>query len=553
MPMSLASTAPAPAPPRDTVSSSRRREPPIRSQRRRKRLVVLLLVIGASGGLVGWLATRARDTSPRDDLETEIVHYGDLPRQIETRGELEPSQSTDLFCRVKALAGNSFSSTIKWVAEPGASVRRGDLVVQLDDSQFQEDLAQRRVPLEQARADWLLAIENLKIVASQNAGDIASAEAAVQLAELDLKKCVEADQHAARVDLRGRVKLAEANLESAREHLAYTERMKRRGFASDAQVRAERNRTATMELGLDSLHDQVGRMDAYDQPLELATLRGKLAEARRAAHLAKEHAVSKEIQANTDRLSKQRIYQRRLTRYHEIEAEAVKCRIVAPHDGMVIYSMSEQTRSGWGGYQALVAPGEQVREGQKLIRIAQLRRMLVHTYVHEALVGHVHGEGDVPSRSQLQKAFVRLDAYPERVFRGHVQTVGSVPYFLSGRADGTVSFRTIVAIDEPVEGLRPDMSAQVTIVLDEDAPSKVLTVPVEAILPGLGNHRKLYVLKEEGPEEREVVVGFSNDEEAQILSGLQEGEEVVVNPEELNGERGVRSGGGAKHRRTRRR
>jgi len=78
-------------------------------------------------------------------------------------------------------------------------------------------------------------------------------------------------------------------------------------------------------------------------------------------------------------------------------------------------------------------------------------------------------------------------------------------------------------------------------------------VPVDAILPGLGNHRKLYVLKEEGPEEREVVVGFSNDEEAQILSGLQEGEEVVVNPEELTEQRGVRSGGATKHRRTRRR
>src|SRR5262249_18836911 len=180
------------------------------------------------------------------------------------------------FCRVKALAGNSFSSTIKWVAEPGASVRRGELVVQLDDSQFQEDLAQRRVPLEQARADWLLAIENLKIVASQNAGDPASAEAAVRLAELDLKKCVEADQQAARVDLRGRVKLAEANLESAREHLAYTERMKRRGFASDAQVRAERSRAATMELGLDSLNDQVARPDAYDQPLQLGPPPGQL-------------------------------------------------------------------------------------------------------------------------------------------------------------------------------------------------------------------------------------------------------------------------------------
>jgi len=546
--MSPASITPAAVP----RSEGRIRRPRAKS-RQRRRLAALALAAALACTTVAWLAARHRDSDLHGDLETEVVHYGELPREIETRGDLEPCEATDLFCRVKALAGSTFSSTLKSVAEQGAWVQRGDVVVRLDDARFQEDLAQRRVPLEQARADWLLAIENAKIVTSQNAGDIASAETALQLAELDLKKCVEADQELERTDLAGRLKTVEAGLLGAREHLAYTERMRRRGFASDAQARVERNRVASMELTFDGLRDQVARMDAFDHPLELATLRGKVADARRAVYLAREHGKSKEIQADIDRLSKQRIYQRRLTRFHEIEAEAAKCRIVAPHDGLVIYCMSEQARSGWGGYQAVVAPGEQVREGQKLIRIAQLRRMVVQTYVHEALVGHVHGEGDVPSRSQFQKAFVRLDACPERVYRGHVQTVGNVPFFLSGRSDGTVSFRTLVAIDEPVEGLRPDMSAQVTILLEEESPGKVLTVPVDAILPGLGNHRKLYVLKEEGPEEREVVVGYSNDEEAQILSGLQEGEEVVLNPEELNEERGVRSSGAAKHRRTRRR
>src|SRR5262249_29621197 len=162
---------------------------------------------------------------------------------------------------------------------------------------------------------------------------------------------------------------------------AFTERMRRRGFASETQARAERARTANMELGVDALQDQIARLNRYDQPLELATLRAKLAEARRAVHLAEERGKSKEIQANTDCLIKQRIYQRRLNRYHEIEAEAAKCRIVAPHDGMIIHTMSEQAKSGWGGYQAVVAPGEQVREGQKLVRVAQLRRMVVYTYV----------------------------------------------------------------------------------------------------------------------------------------------------------------------------
>src|SRR5262249_42991128 len=179
--------------------------------------------------------------------------------------------------------------------------------------------------------------------------------------------------------------------------------------------------------------------------------------------------------------------------YREIEAEAAKCRIVAPHDGLVVYTMSEQTRSGSGGFQPIIATGEQVREGQKLVRVIQLQRMVVSTWVHEALIGHVHGEDEVASRSQLQKALIRIDAMPDRVLHGHVKLVGAVPWLINGTMDGTKAFRTTIAIDEPVEGLRPDMSARVTILM-EDAPHDVLTVPVDAILPGFGSHRKLYAL-----------------------------------------------------------
>jgi multidrug efflux pump subunit AcrA (membrane-fusion protein) len=541
----MASDPPASAPPPRGRTVSRKRS--------RYRGRVLLLAVLVLSGVAGWLVLRHRDSGPRTHLETEVVAYGDLPREIVTRGELEPSETTDLFCRVKALTGNTFATTIKWVAEQGAWVKRGDLVVLLDDAQFQEDLAQRRVPLEQARSDWLLAVENHKIVVSQNASDIASAQSALRLAELDLKKYVEADHELLRIDLTGRLKMAEADVLAAREHLAFTERMNRKGFASEAQARAERNRAASMQLNVEALRDQLTVLDRYGHPSTLADLQGKVALARHALQLAKEQARSKEAQADIDRLSKQRVYQKLLTRYHEIEAEVAKCRIVAPHEGMVIYHMSEQTRMGSGGYQAIVAEGEQVREGQKLLRIAQLKHLVVRTYVHEALIGHVHGEDEVASREQLQKAEIRLEALPDRVFRGHVVRVGTVPYLINGRMDGTLAFQTLIAIDEPVDGLHPDMSARITIFQDDASPRNVLTVPVDAILPGVGNHRKLYVMKDEGPEEREVVVGFSNDDVAQIVSGLEEGEEVVVHPEELGEERGLHIGGATKHRRAHRR
>jgi multidrug efflux pump subunit AcrA (membrane-fusion protein) len=525
-------------------------EPAPKSRRRKRRAIVLLLA-AAVLGLGGWLATRNRDANPYSDLETEVVQYGDLPMEIDARGDVEPSETTDLLCHVKALAGSPFATTIKTVVGQGQWVKRGDVVVQLDDAPYQEDLAERRVPLEQARSEWLLAVENQKIVAIQNESDIRCAEDACRLAELDLRKYVEADHEQTRHDLISRLKLVETDLLTAREHLAFTERMRRRGFTSEGQTRAERNRVESVQLSVETALNDLSVLDKYGHPRALADVQGKADVARMAVRLAREQAKCKEVQATSDRLSKQRVYQKRLNRYREIEAEAAKCRITAPHDGVVIHPMSEQTRSGSGSYQAVIAPGEQVREGQKLVRVAQLRRLVVQSWVHEALIGHVHGEADVPSQTRVQKALIQLDAVPNRVLHGHVKLVGAVPAMLNGWMDGSKYFRATISIDEPAEGLQPNMTAQVTILMEE-APRHILTVPLDAILPGLGNHRRLYVMGEEGPRERDVVVGFANDDTAQILAGLEQGEEVVVNPDELTEDRGHHGGGATKHRRARR-
>ena len=53
---------------------------------------------------------------------------------------------------------------------------------------------------------------------------------------------------------------------------------------------------------------------------------------------------------------------------------------------MVVYYVPEQARFGGGSQQSIVAQGEPVREGQKLMQIPDLKHMLVNTKVHEALV-----------------------------------------------------------------------------------------------------------------------------------------------------------------------
>src|SRR5205807_5736179 len=94
-----------------------------------------------------------------------------------------------------------------------------------------------------------------------------------------------------------------------------------------------------------------------------------------------------------------------LSQYQEIEGEIKKCKIYAPQEGMVVYYVPEQARFGGGSQQSIVAQGEPVREGQKLMQIPDLKHMLVNTKVHEALVSRVHRD---------QQATVRVDPFPDQ-------------------------------------------------------------------------------------------------------------------------------------------
>ncbi|HZY87832.1 MAG TPA: hypothetical protein VFE78_23550, partial [Gemmataceae bacterium] len=149
-----------------------------------------------------------------------------------------------------------------------------------------------------------------------------------------------------------------------------------------------------------------------------------------------------------------------------------------------------------------------------------------------------------------QHATVRIDAFPTRQLSAHVKTVATVASqqdFLS--ADVKV-YQTMVQIDDPMEGLKPGMSAEVTIFTDAHR-EHVLAVPLQALFgtADMGNHRKIFVLTPQGPQAKEVVVGLSNDTMAEIKEGLNEGDDVVLNPrvlltEKERAEYGIQGGEG---------
>ncbi len=207
--------------------------------------LVVLLVLGA--GTV--YAVRIPFRGARPDLVTQKVEYGRLELTIVEKGALESANNSDIVCRVKARAQNSQTSTsIKWVVDDGSHVKKGDLLVDLDDSGLLDQYTTEKIALDKAESDYLQAEENYKIQLTQNEADILAAENTLKLAQITLKKFIEGDYPANLSDLEGKVKTADGDLEQQRDRAAWAQRMLKKGYQTISQAQAEESRLESYEL-----------------------------------------------------------------------------------------------------------------------------------------------------------------------------------------------------------------------------------------------------------------------------------------------------------------
>jgi Cu(I)/Ag(I) efflux system membrane fusion protein len=119
-----------------------------------------------------------------------------------------------------------------------------------------------------------------------------------------------------------------------------------------------------------------------------------------------------------------------------------------------------------------------------------------------------------------QPAEVRLDYLPGRVWEGEVE-------FVYPTIDPkTRTLRARLRFDNPDEELKPDMYADVRVYA---GPKRdVLSIPREALIRTGHSERVIVALGEGRFSAREVVAGMESGDWVEIVSGLAEGDEVVV-------------------------
>jgi len=541
LPEGRASVSPSPAangdPSARTTSrapaSSRRARPRAWSSQRK---TLTALVGGSLGALLVVLCllwwTGSLFGQPPFNGPTWTVRKERLKIAIVERGSLESAKNSDVVCTVKAgTKGGTISTTIKWLVDAGAKVTKGEKIMELDSSGLLESLQSQTIDVDQAKAALVKADEDYRIQELENEMDIEKAKNALKLAGIDLKKYNQGEYPQAKKDILGRIETAKSDLESWKDRAAWSARMVKKGLMSKVQAEADQSKLEAAQFALQKVQEELRVLEDLTYGIRERTvmdLTSKRKEANLSLEKAKSQAKSKIAQKEADRLAARSVYEQKLSKKKEIEGEITKCVIYAPQDGLVVYYVPDQVRGGGGTQQSIVSQGEPVREGQKMLQIPDLSKMMVNVRVHEALVAHLY-------KKKRQPAEIRVDAFPNRILRGHVKMVDTIASQQDWFASDVKVYKTLVTIDESMEGLKPGMSAEVTIYAEESS-EPVLVVPVQSVVGtiSMGAERKCFVVGPDGqPQLRDIVVGMSNERVVEVKSGLKEGERVVQNPQPL--------------------
>ncbi len=144
--------------------------------------------------------------------------------------------------------------------------------------------------------------------------------------------------------------------------------------------------------------------------------------------------------------------------------------------------------------------------------------MQVNTKVHESQIDKI---------AAGMKARIRVDAFSDTELNGTVLDVAPLPDPTSFFSSDIKVYTTHVKIDDPLPGLRPGMTAEVTILVDRK--ENVLSVPVQAILE-YGGKDHVAVKTPNGFDRREVELGVTNDRFVEVVKGITAGTVVALNP-----------------------
>jgi HlyD family secretion protein len=435
-----------------------------------------------------------RSTADGSDARTALVRRADFDAVVVAAGRVESARNTEIRCTLERLTSGG-NATILNLVDDGTVVKAGQVLCEIDSSEYVELVRRQTIVVDQARAAYQQAELDYEV-------------SKIGLDAYRLGEMAQTDKL-----YRGQIALAKSDLTRQNDRLAWSRRMLAKGYFAVGQVVTEELTLDRAKLSLAQTETAFENFLKFTVPKSLRALESVVIGSK----------ATLDFQA-----IKLKREEDRLALYREM---VERCTVRAPHDGFVLHANRP-------GRTPEVFEGATVRQRQRLFTLPDLSQMVVDALLHETVVNRI---------KPGMRTKVRIEALPGRSYNGVVQSVAPMPYNERKAESGSdvTYFLARVQLTSSVEGLRPGMTAELDILADRR--EKVVAVPPDAV-NSEGGKDVCYVRHDDRLERRPVRLGRSSHDLVEVLDGLSEGERVVLHvpaPAEPSARRSSSEFGGA--------
>ncbi len=499
-------------------------------------IVLVLAVLGAGGwfvyqrffGLRAAVAVTAEGPEGAPVVQVQTVSRGMLVQEVFAPGTVQAGNLQEYKAPLS-------SPRVTVYVEPGQRVEEGQLLAELDATELQEELKAKERDLLQAQRELEELLRQMESAPLQLERNLQEARRQLIEAQSNLARVKAGGGESDQVQqlreqinqLRSQVASAQQPVEEARQRLmaaeaayladpadaqaaqayreaeeAYREAVRKNQEtvqdAAEKLARAEAELQALLEGGQDTANHELN--------VRLAEIQVSLAEV---AVKEAEEALRRGPDMGQVELARARVEAAQAT-LDKLRANLEATRIVATAPGTVL--------------SVHVNDGDPVQQGASLVRVGDMERM--------ELIGQVEAV-DLDSLEPGQTILVTSPLLPLASFEGKVtrisqQTAQSNDGFMGpGFMGQTVTFEVRGEVLNPEGRLKSGMQVEMRIQTAQR--DNVIVVPLLAVREE-GGQAFVLVVNDYTVEVRPIQTGLVTSREVEVVSGLEEGEMIIVSP-----------------------
>lgn len=380
--------------------------------------------------------------------------------------------------------------------EQGDKVEQGQIIARMDNADVQAQLLEVRANLAQAEAQLAEArAGSRREEIEQSRARLAKAEA--QLAEARAgNRFQEIDQAKAQVDA------AQAKLNLTQAQVKRYQALAGQGAISENELDQYTSDDRSARATLQEAQRRLSLLESGTRSEQIAQQQATVAEARQALAQLENGTRPEEIAQKEAAVASAR------GKLKAVQVQLEDTLIRAPFSGTVT-----QKYATVGAFVTPTTSASSTTSATSASIVALARGLEIVAKVPEV---------DVAQIKPGQLVEIVADAYPDRVFKGHVRLIAPEAVV----DQNVTSFEVRVTVDTGKNELRSGMNIDVTFL--GQTVKDALVLPTVAIVTEKGKTGVLVPDENNQPKFRPVTIGPSIEDQTQILSGLKEGQRVFI-------------------------